>query len=117
MKVDVITLHAAMNYGAVLQAFATQEFFRQNGCEARIINAVFPHHKPYRRFLQVLSRGSRYTIPLRILPSFLAVWKSFKVFNRFRKKYLRMSDNKQYTTPEDFANYESDADAFCTGSD
>lgn len=42
MKVDVITMHAVNNYGSVLQAFATLEFFRQHGCEAILINALLP---------------------------------------------------------------------------
>lgn len=117
MKVDIITLHAALNYGAVLQAFATQEFFRQNGCEARIINAVFPHHKPCRRLIKLCSKGNKFMFPFKILPVSLALLKSFISIETFRKKYLIMSDEKEYTTPEDFAKYESDADAFCTGSD
>ena len=117
MKVDIITLHAALNYGAILQAFATQEFFRQNGCEARIINAVFPHHKFLRHVLSICSKGSKFMIPFKFLPALLLSLKSCVSLGGFRKKYLIMSDDKQYTNPEDFANYESDADAFCTGSD
>ena len=38
MKIDVITLQAVNNYGSLLQTFATQEFFRQHGCDVRFIN-------------------------------------------------------------------------------
>ena len=33
MKIGIITFHAAMNYGSVLQAFALQEYLRSRGNE------------------------------------------------------------------------------------
>lgn len=38
VTVGIITYHAAYNFGSVLQALATQEAYKQQGAEARIIN-------------------------------------------------------------------------------
>ena len=38
MKIGIITFHAAMNYGSVLQAFALQEYLRSRGNDVRIID-------------------------------------------------------------------------------
>ena len=40
MKVSVITLQGIRNYGSVLQAFATQELFKEYAEEVEIINYV-----------------------------------------------------------------------------
>ncbi len=38
MKVGIYTIHNAHNYGAMLQAYATQAFLRQNNIDAEIVN-------------------------------------------------------------------------------
>ena len=38
MKVGIITFSSAHNYGAVLQAYATQTYLQKNGIEAKVIN-------------------------------------------------------------------------------
>lgn len=38
MKVGILTFHNAINYGAVLQTYATQEILKQLGCEAEVID-------------------------------------------------------------------------------
>lgn len=38
MKIGILTFHCAHNYGAVLQAYATQEFIRNLGHQAYVIN-------------------------------------------------------------------------------
>lgn len=40
-----------------------------------------------------------------------------KKYDRFRNEYLNITKDKQYIAAKDFEGYESDADAFCTGSD
>ena len=38
MKIGIITYHSAHNYGAVLQAFALQEYLQKQGHDVQIIN-------------------------------------------------------------------------------
>ena len=38
MKVAIITMHAARNYGAVLQTYALQHYFEEMGNEVEIID-------------------------------------------------------------------------------
>jgi alpha-galactosidase/6-phospho-beta-glucosidase family protein len=42
MKAGILTFHNALNYGAVLQAYALQEALRKMGCEAAILNYSNP---------------------------------------------------------------------------
>ena len=42
MKVGIITFNSAHNYGAVLQAWALQEYLGTNGHEVEIINYRLP---------------------------------------------------------------------------
>ena len=116
MKIDLITLQAVNNYGSVLQTFATQEFFRQHGCEVRVINYRRSTSNPYRSLLNALKRNAA-TVPAQVLYKFFASKKINAVYDSFRQKYLNMSGGKLYRSMQDFEGYESDADAFCTGSD
>ena len=40
MKIGILTFHYAINYGAVLQAYATQKWLMKQGIESHIINYV-----------------------------------------------------------------------------
>ena len=105
MKIDVITFPTVNNYGSVLQAFATQEFFREHGCEVRILN--------YKRVFPLFGGN-----PLKAAVKFpfRLITQCIQPFDAFRRQYLNIS-GKLRRVMRDFADYESDADAFCTGSD
>ncbi len=121
MKIDVITLQAVNNYGSVLQAFATQEFFRQHDCDVRIINCARENHleENMKLFpaLRNCFRGNILKLPFKIVFAFLLYLKKRKSFGKFRDECLHITKGKQYVTTSDFESYTSDADAFCTGSD
>lgn len=42
MKIGIVTFHSAHNYGAVLQAWSLQEYLRQQGYTAEIVNLRLP---------------------------------------------------------------------------
>ena len=44
MKIGIYTIHAAYNFGAMLQAFATQYIIKSFDIEAEIVNDS-PHEK------------------------------------------------------------------------
>ncbi|MBQ7544460.1 MAG: polysaccharide pyruvyl transferase family protein [Synergistaceae bacterium] len=105
MKIDLITLQAVNNYGSVLQTFATQEFFREHGCEVRILN--------YKKDASI-SDGNPFKAAVKF--PFRLVTQCLQPFDAFRREHLNIT-GKLRTSMKDFADYESDADAFCTGSD
>ncbi|MBQ9389933.1 MAG: hypothetical protein IJU07_07170, partial [Synergistaceae bacterium] len=128
MKIDLITLQAVNNYGSLLQAFATQIFMQNHGCDVSIINykrQTRAENLSYRRaltdidnrkaFINIIKRSSIKTIIKFPLLLMMAYRKKY-VFEEFRKNYLN-SQEKVCSSMEDFADYKSDADAFCTGSD
>lgn len=111
MKVDVITLHAVQNYGSVLQAFATQELFKQHGFEVTIINYVRENVRP-ENLIRTWSKGN--PIKAIIMIPTIIRWK--KIFPDFLNTYLNLSD-RIYTSEDDFKTYPLTADVYCTGSD
>lgn len=111
MKIDIITLHAVKNYGSVLQALATQEIFKEKGCQVRIINYIKEESK--RDNLVKFWAGNNIIKKMVIWPTVIR-WKT--VFDDFCDKYLELTDS-QYTSEEDFRRYPIDADLYCTGSD
>lgn len=121
LKINVITLHRARNYGSVLQALATQWFFEEFNVQAEFLD-YFPErytsfgllkrlkHKNQRLFRHpILLFAAR----LLILPSYL---KKRIVFNTFLRKYLKLTSKTFYSMQELQQNCPL-ADAYCTGSD
>lgn len=111
MKVALITLHAIKNYGSVLQTLATQELFKEFGCEVELINYI--REDSLDKNLLNTWCGSNPIKKIVMLPT-LIKWKS--VFNDFIAEHFKLSKNI-YTYPEDFKKYPIQADIFCTGSD
>lgn len=51
MKIGIITLHYALNAGAVLQAFALQTYLKSLGHEVEFIDYVPKHQYSLRSFI------------------------------------------------------------------
>ena len=111
MKVALITLHAIKNYGSVLQTLATQEIFKEYGCDVKLINYI--REDSLDKNLLHTWCGSNPVKQIAMLPT-LMKWKS--VFNKFITQHFDLTEHV-YTYPEDFKKYPIDADIFCTGSD
>lgn len=111
MRVDVITLHAVKNYGSVLQAFATQCFLEQHGCEVRIINYVRANCRPENLY-QTYGGGN----PLKVIAMAPTIHRWRHVFEDFCEQNLHLTD-EVYTTEADFSRFPIEADLYCTGSD
>lgn len=120
-KIEVITLHRTVNYGSVLQAYATQYILEKLG-----YNIEFIDYYPERlHMLGMLKRIKNKKIQFKnniilrniariiILPSYL---KRFYVFKKFVKKHLHLT-KKTYYTEEDLEKDVPSADIYCTGSD
>lgn len=111
IRIDVITLQAVQNYGSVLQALATQHLFEELGAQVTVINFV----KWPNRYENLLDGwGGKNPIKRLAIAPTVRRWKT--VFRGFNEENLHLTE-KVYTTDCDFAEYDSDADAYCTGSD
>lgn len=98
MTVGIMTFHWAANYGAVLQAFALQEFLRELGFDAVIINYL-PRRLILRDTARLIARGRIKTLRVRRQKE--------RKIKPFRTGYLRLT--KRYGS---FASLKS-----CTGFD
>lgn len=113
MKVGILTFHCVHNYGAILQAYALQEYIKSLGHEAYIID-YRPKYllEPYAIFskdrfvgLSVLRKIIYGIRELVVLPIRVKRWYNF---NRFVKSYLRLRD---------FCHLQNDIDVYVFGSD
>ncbi len=120
-KVEVITLHRIVNYGSVLQAYATQYVLEKLGYEVEFID-YYPERMHMLGMLKRIKNKNeklRKNLILRtvariiILPSYI---KRFGIFKKFIKKNLNLS-SKIYYSEQELENNVPNADIYCTGSD
>lgn len=103
IKIGTITFHWATNYGAVLQAFALQQFLDIQGYQTEIINYV-----PSRvKYIQILSDLKNFR--------FNNLLKEYKI-NTFRKRNLRLSNSVYHTNNSLVINCH-EYDMYICGSD
>lgn len=121
MKIKLITLHRVVNYGSVLQAYATQKVLQDTGHKVEVID-YYPERLHMLGMLKrIKDKGEKFrksfvirnAARLIILPSYL---KRFPVFFSFIKKELNLSSTI-YVNEDEFDNYIDDADVYLTGSD
>ena len=90
-RAAVITFHRALNYGAILQAFALENILEEIGVHADIIDYRCPHmeriYRPFDvRYCKTLSAGAK-----KCIKSFGLIKKRHN-FNEFTKKYLTVTE-------------------------
>lgn len=115
MKVGILTFHKAINYGAVLQAYALRTTVEELGQPCSVIDYVgdkmlkeskifyFPHHESLIDSMIYLFRLSMRA-------------GTIKKFRQFSKEYLDLSDKSIHTT-EELKALSSQYKYFITGSD
>lgn len=111
MRIGILTWHKAVNHGAVLQAYASQQVLRSIGCEAKILE-----HERYVKKKQVSLGKKVINVLKKITIKKLIGREIIKSFNKeksirfdlFRKKYLDLGE--KYTK-------EQGLDAVLIGSD
>jgi hypothetical protein len=124
-KIGLITYHATHNYGAVLQAYATQHAIEKTGCTCEIINFQSPHMKFFNSLYKFpIGTVIPGTFKNRIAPfvRFLRDWRYDKKrkiragkFENFVHTRLRMT--KEYNTIQSLLNVNFNYDMTITGSD
>lgn len=103
MKIGTITFHWATNYGAVLQAYALQQYLKQNQYETEIINYI-----PLReKLIQAI---------IRIKYLKVSEFVKEKKISIFTKQWLELSPNTYYTNSSLIKRCH-DYDIYICGSD
>lgn len=120
MKINIITLHRAENYGSVLQTFALQYKIEELGHEVKILD-YHPERYTNKGLLKRLKyKSPRFKNPLFLLAAKTLIYPSYlrknKIFSNFINKYLNLSTNSFATNEEAKGQFE-EADIYCTGSD
>lgn len=119
MKVDIITMHCPLNYGAVLQTYALQSYIEDLGHSVEVID-YRPKYLIHSQKLFYIGNKRAKSNPL-----FAAVYIVLKLlqrikikrnFNQFIQKYLKLSDIR-YNTYEELVKNPVKADVYICGSD
>ena len=121
MKIGIITFHAAMNYGSVLQAFALQEYLRSRGNDVSIID--FRSTSQRRLYPGPISFDSLYNAK-RTVRRLLYDWKEVRfmarkqaAFRAFASCHLTLTD-KCFRTESALKSYDWTCfDMIVSGSD
>ena len=113
-KIGIITFHTALNYGAVMQTYALQQFLEKKGICTEIIDYRSPFidkcYRPFfisnRKILNSLVRGILFG---RIIKN------KRTVFEQFSKCYLHLS--RKYLSSDEIEKDRDDYSFFISGSD
>lgn len=129
MRISIITLHRVLNYGSVLQAFATSEIFKSFGCQVEFVDYVRSNDlnrskiANFNEFKLKQNNKSNlrgimkwlYKIMIKTL-IYPTTRKFFESCERFINLNMKMS-NIQYNSLEEINSNPPQADIYCTGSD
>lgn len=91
MRVGIITFHRALNYGALLQAFALRHAFTGLGAEAQIVDYRNPTMEAM-YFYPSFSQRKNPKDKAKFLIQGKSELKRREKFENYRKKYLNLSD-------------------------
>lgn len=112
-KVGVLTMNRVINYGSILQTYATQRILENLGCECEIIDYRYPndYHIAHGRKVVPVTITSKIARALGLSSRYRKVRK----FHQFSKKYLHLS--REYVSPEDIKQDPPLCDVYMAGSD
>lgn len=123
MKIGIITFNSAHNYGAVLQAWALQEYLTGQGYEVGIINyrlpqidnvyRLFTPETPYR--LSIMNRLHQKRQYLKVLRNSPKLVHTYRKFERFIRK--RLNTTCPYYSFKELKAAKPEFDILIAGSD
>jgi hypothetical protein len=113
MKIGIYTIHAVYNYGAMLQAYATQKFLANLGYDAELVylNTKEQAKKNEHKYFALQLKPLVFFIYARISTNVR------KNFQNFRKFHQTMRLSKIYTSEEELYNCPPQYDIHLVGSD
>ena len=111
MKIGIYTIHAAYNFGAMLQAFATQYIIKSFDIEAEIVN-----DSPHEKLNAYLTNNTSLKAIIKNLYALTnpLIWIKSKRFRDFHKS---MSLSKKYKSINDIYKNPPKYDIHLVGSD
>lgn len=120
-KISVITVLNTINYGSVLQTFATQKYLENLGMEVEFIDYCRPDQRAGARACRVLldkknSLKQWIKKPLRDVLELVSICKSTKMFRKFLRENIHLT-TARYASIHDLVENPPDADIYATGSD
>ncbi len=113
MRIGIVTVHSAYNYGAMLQAFATQKVLTEMGHQVQFID-FYPIE------LEKLNSNQKIDFTLKGIVLFLFLKVSIKhrkKFKRFRKFREQLSLSKRYFEKKEIYETPPKFDVYLVGSD
>lgn len=116
-KVKVITRHAIVNYGSILQAYATVCFFNSIGYNAEIIDYISKKETVIGR-IGVFSRNYTKSFIKRLIYKFVKLPDEVikdAYFRKYRKKLLKLTC--RFNSLDELQRYDWGQDILCVGSD
>ncbi len=121
MKIGIITLHRARNYGSVLQTLALQEKIKDKGVDVEILDYYPDRYHNVGLLKRLKGKSKRFEKNFVALFAcrciiFISYIKKMVVFDDFLKRNLKLT-SKSYRTYEEFEKDVPKADIYCTGSD
>lgn len=122
-KIGILTIHNSTNYGAVLQAFALNKYIRDLEYDCQVID--YQQHELF-KYTKVLSLaritwnnypyktlGRKFKLLISLILSAPSKYRRLKSFEKFRMKYIDLSDPVKSSSEIDALGY---TDLIC-GSD
>lgn len=111
-KIGIITFHNAINYGAALQSFASQQFLNNSGIDAEVVDYHCTKFANDYKTVKVYSKSIKGVIKALIkAPN---IYKKNRKFKEFVRKYIRLSKPyNQSNISQSNTNYAK----FIVGSD
>lgn len=113
-KIGIVTFHRALNYGAVMQTYALQNFLSDMGYDTKVIDYKCPFiEKCYSPFF--VSDGKYFNAIIRGILFGGMIVKKRKKFERFLKNYIDLS--KTYHDSDEMKKDRQNYSYFISGSD
>ena len=113
MKILLITIHHVVNFGSVLQTYATQKLFEEKGTDIMTLNYIPKRLTFQYRFNEVFIK-SKSPLYKRIVIYLTMEILNKKVFTDFLKRHIKLT-SPFYST--DKGRKKVNADVYMTGSD
>lgn len=116
-QIGILTFHYALNYGAVLQAYALTRACEKCGHEVELINYYTHGHERVNRIISDSKRGLVKSVlyALLVAPNYSQLKRKRLKFKDFQKDYLKVS--RRFKSSSELINNLPKKDIFITGSD
>lgn len=116
MRIGILTYHRSINYGSVLQAWATQRILSSEGYDVEIIDYIPEKYNQIYKLYLPSDSLFRVAINITRIPIAIFRKRQRKFFEEFRSDNLVLSKQK-YTHQLNVQELENQYDCFICGSD